>query len=114
MRFINCPECYIYVSDGGKYSNCTFENCYLQRFASGGGNYSILIDGCHIKNCSGELVFSKTNKKFVNVDIIGVSNVSALEGRSDGTDTRPLHIRQKSDGTIFSYTDEDIYNAINN
>ena len=112
IHIINCSELRIYVSDGGNYSNCTFENCSLTNFGSGGSNYSIRIDGCYIKDCSGDLDFDKTKKYFVNVEIVGVSNVSALEGRSDGADTRPLHIRQKSDGTTYSYTDEDVYNAI--
>ena len=113
--FINCKEMYIYVSDGGSYHNCTFENCSLTKFGSGGGNYGIKMDRCYIKDCSGSLTFDKTKNYFINVEIVGVSNVSALEGRSYyDTDTRLLHIRQKADGTIYSYTDEDIYNAITN
>lgn len=110
--FINCKEAYIYVSDGGNYSNCTFENCSLTNFGSGGGNYDINMDRCYIKDCSGDLDFDKTKNDFINVEIIGVSNVSALEGRSLNDSDTPLHIRQKADGTIYSYTDEDIYNAI--
>ena len=112
IHIINCSECYIYVSDGGNYSNCTFENCSLTNFGSAGGNCDIMIDRCYIKDCSGDLDFDKTKKNFINVEIIGVSNVSALEGRSSGSGTSLLHIRQKADGTIYSYTDEDIYNAI--
>lgn len=114
IHFINCSECCIYVSDGGNYSNCTFENCSLTNFGSGGSNYNIRIDRCYVKDCSGELDFDKTKNRFINVEIIGVSNVSALEGRSsnDGTDTQLLRIRQKADSTVYSYTDEDIYNAI--
>lgn len=111
IHIINCSECYIYVSEGGNYSNCTFENCSL-RLTSGSANYYSTIDGCYIKNCSGILTLSKEKNLFSNVEIIGVSNVSALEGRSSGSNTSLLHIRQKADGTIYSYTDEDIYNAI--
>lgn len=112
IHFINCPECCIYVSDGGNYSNCTFENCSLTNFGSGGDNYGINMDRCYIKDCSGDLDFDKTKNDFINVEIIGVSNVSALEGRSLNDSDTLLHIRQKADGTIYSYTDEDIYNAI--
>lgn len=109
IHIINCSECYIYVSEGGNYSNCTFENCSLTNFGSGGGNYGIQMDRCYIKDCSGDLVFDKTKNDFINVEIIGVSNVSALEGRSSGSNsTSLLHIRQKADGTIYSYTDEDV------
>jgi hypothetical protein len=66
-----------------------------------GAEYSIY------ENLTGEIV---QNNKIYNADIKGING-----GDLDSITTKKdvyTHIRQKADGTIYSYTDEDIYNAI--
>lgn len=67
-----------------------------------GAEYSIY------ENLTGKIV---QNNKIYNADIKGLKG-----GDLDSITTKNdvyTHIRQKADGTIYSYTDEDIYNAIN-
>lgn len=109
-KFINCTKVWIYVSDGGNYNNNVFENCNLSDFGSQGDNYYITIENCTIKNCSGSVFFSKTKNQFINCNIAGIKDAT-IEG-STGIEQKALNIRQKTTGEVFSYTDEDIYNAI--
>lgn len=109
-KFINCTKVWIYVSDGGNYNNNVFENCNLSDFGSQGSNYYITIENCTIKNCSGSVFFSKTKNQFINCNIADIKDTT-IEG-STGIEQKALNIRQKTTGEIFSYTDEDIYNAI--
>ena len=109
--FINCTEVYIYVSDGGTYNDNTFINCSLSRFGTQGGNYYINIEGCTITGCEGEVVLDEVKNKLIGCSIVNIKNATIEGCRYDNI--RSLYIRQKTDGTVYSYTDEDIYNAIN-
>lgn len=108
--FINCKEAYIYVSDGGSYNYNTFIDCELTDFGSDGGNYYIKMERCTITGCKGNVYITKTNNKLVGCSISNIENAT-IEG-CPNDNIRSLYIRQKADGTIYSYTDEDIYNAI--
>lgn len=108
--FINCKEVYIYVSDGGSYNYNTFIDCELADFGSNGGNYDIKMERCTITGCKGNVYITKTNNKLVGCSISNIENAT-IEG-CPNDNIRSLYIRQKADGTIYSYTDEDIYNAI--
>lgn len=108
--FINCKEAHIYVSDGGSYNYNTFIGCELTDFGSGGGNYDIEMERCTITGCKGNVYITKTNNKLVGCSISNIKNATIEACPKDNI--RSLYIRQKADGTVYSYTDEDIYNAI--
>lgn len=110
----NCNKVVMYIrSINGGHSN-TFENCNLYLYDK--VNIQTAISNNCFKDCNGEISLKgyesdNKNRRLENATIIGVTDAT-LDSYSKDSIVYHSRISQKADGTIYSYTDEDIYNAI--